>query len=112
MKKEKSLCSSCSNRIIIKYHGKKIESGTDKKHCFYDFKVSAKTTDHYGERYTITKHVSNVIVDQCSFYNKSMFRFKKEEKINKNISDAENDSPSKDNSNGVTFVNIPGALLP
>jgi hypothetical protein len=115
MRKEKSLCESCSNRIVIKFHGKHIRKGKLKGECFYDFKVPV-SDNRYGKNTNGAEeydaHVSHVIVEECSFYNKLAFRFKsKHEKIN--INDDSGDTESSNNErSGVTFVNIPGALLP
>jgi hypothetical protein len=114
--KKKSLCESCSNRIVIKYHGKYegnvIETASDDKDCFYNFSVFAKVLDRYKNGHHIHIHVSRVIVDECSFYNKSLNRLNKPE-INKEDTDSDSKTREDDSfTNGVTFVNIPGALLP
>jgi hypothetical protein len=117
MRKEKSLCESCSNRIVIKFHGKHIRKGKLKGECFYDFKVPV-SDNRYGKNTNGAEeydaHVSYVIVEECSFYNKynltSRFKSKHEEI---NVNDDSNDTESSNNErSGVTFVNIPGALLP
>ena len=116
-KKEKSLCESCLNRVRIKYHGNVIRKGILESECFYDFKVMVSNSTYKKCTNGATPyeaHVSYVIVDECSFYNKSLNRLNKP-KV-KEISDADDDTDDSDDSNqqrnGVTFVNIPGALLP
>lgn len=114
MKKAKSLCKSCSNRVSIKYHGEDIRPGELKGECFYEFKVSVSDSrypKHTNGAEKHDTHVSNVIVEECSFYNKYIFKLKKN---NENDSDDTDDDINKDGSfkNGVTFTNIPGALLP
>ena len=118
MKTNKTLCESCSNRIVIKFHGEYdggiIKPQKDDQDCFYNFSVYTlvKDKDKYKNEHHIYLNVSQVIVDQCSFYNKSLNRINKS---NKEINQDDGDSSdiNKDNfTNGVTFTNIPGALLP
>jgi hypothetical protein len=113
MKKEKSLCESCSNRVVIKFHGKNIRKATSEGDCFYNFTIMASDNryEYPANGATPTEtHVAHVVVDECSFYNKSFILHKKK----KDDSDYDDDSPRRndDKSNGVTFTNIPGALLP
>jgi hypothetical protein len=117
-KKEKSLCETCSNRVVISFHGeyngKKIKPNIADGHCYYEFTVSADIVDKYENiQHDIDFHVSGVIVDTCSFYNKSQMNLLKKKDIEDNDdTDDSNDSNKSNNSNGVTFINIPGALLP
>ena len=113
MKKEKSICESCSNKVVIKFHGENIRSGISELDCFYGFTVETSDSRYKentnGASQCIT-HVAYVIVDECSFYNKTNERVRKEKKKD---GDSDDDSKSDDKfENGVTFVNIPGALLP
>jgi len=118
MKRNKSLCESCSNRVVITFHGKTpngfiIKSQTDDSDCFYNFNLWALGKNvATGPEYHKNINVSNVIVDECSFYNKSINRFNKPIVEDSN-SDSDSDSDSKESGvGGVTFTNIPGALLP
>ena len=116
--REKSLCESCSNRVVIKFHGEKIKPGIDGRECFYDFKVWAEAPDEWknvysSEYYSGYRHVANIIVDECSFYNKSLIPFKRVKPKPEENNDSDDSSNNKsDFRNGVTIVNIPGALLP
>jgi len=117
MKTEKSLCKSCSNRVVIKFHGEYngniINPTKEDRDCFYNFSVFTLVKDKYKNKYHISMNVSRVIVDECSFYNKSLNRLNKPFKEINQTCDSNDESDSKaDNENGVTFVNIPGALLP
>jgi len=109
MKKEKSLCESCSNKVVIKFHGKDIRPIEQEPECFYNFKVWAEVNGNYCDY-----HVSNVIVDECSFYNRPMCLLqKRKKKIDTDTDSEDYGTDSKGNRMyGVTFTNIPGALLP
>ena len=115
MKKNKSLCESCSNRVVIKFHGKNIRKGINEGECFYNFSVEVSDSRYeYSANGAICyeTHVAYVIVDECSFYNKSINRFNKPIVKDSN-SNSDSDSDSKESGvGGVTFTNIPGALLP
>jgi thymidine kinase len=115
MKTNKSLCKSCSNRVVIKFHGKNIRNDQFEDECFYNFKVMISDKKYAlntnGAEYYET-HVSNVIVDECSFYNKSLNRLNNKIKEDQTNDDSDSNSENNDNGSGVTFVNIPGALLP
>ena len=98
----KSLCKSCSNRVIVKYHNN--ESKYHKCYCILDIVKS-----RWNSAGTLAL---DSIVDKCSFHNKSIMQFKKKQspEINENgDSDINEDGSFK---NGVTFTNISGALLP
>jgi hypothetical protein len=107
MKKEKSLCESCSNRVVIKYRkDKNGKQKTEKEDCFYNFKIFTSLDGQYGNY-----HVSNFIIDSCSFYNKSAFCIKTRN-TEKERTDSDDSNESNKGVGGVTFTNIPGALLP
>lgn len=105
MKTKKSLCESCSNIVDVKYHNK--ESKYNKVYCFFDF-----IKDHWN---SIGTKTLDSIVDECSFYNKTMPRLKQKEskKIKEQDSDdSDYGTDSEGNRmHGVTFTNIPGALM-
>ena len=113
MKKDKSLCESCSNRVVIKFRhlkdGKHDATEYNKKSqisdegCYFNFSVYTKCNGNYG-----SINIGHLIVEECSFYNKNIFR-KRDESI---IKDTDSDKSKDKFTNGVTFVNIPGALLP
>ena len=119
MKSKKSLCESCSNRVVIsfhgKYNGKKIKPNISDGSCYYEFKVSADIVDKYESIHEGIKFsVSTVIVDKCSFYNKSLTKSQKKKATKSDDSDL-NDYGTDSKGNrmyGATFTNIPGALLP
>ena len=107
MKQAKSLCESCSNRVVIKYHNK--ESKHDKCECFFEF-VKDKWDSKGIKRL-------DSIVDECTFHNKLIPYFKqsKDKKTKKQDSDTDDNYGTDSKGNrmyGVTFTNIPGALLP
>jgi hypothetical protein len=115
MKKEKSLCKSCSNRVVIKFHGEHegniIKSMKEDQDCFYNFRVVALVKDRYKNGHHINMNVSHLIIDECSFYNKSLNRLNKSSN-NINQNDDDDSDNNTDNGSGVAFTNIPGALLP
>ena len=115
-KENKSLCESCSNRVVIKFHGKKIRSGVSEGNCFYNFTVMTsdsryKENTNGSDPYETL--VAHIIVDECSFYNKSINRFNKPI-IDKKDDDSDDYGTDSEGNrmHGVTFKNIPGALLP
>jgi hypothetical protein len=92
--------------VVIKYHDKDIKSGISESDCFYDF-----TVWHPRHGFSDNIHVSNLIIDECSFYNRTLSRLNLS-KHNEALEETNNLDNDGDNKNGVTFVNIPGALLP
>ena len=109
---KKSLCESCSNKVRIKYHGKDIRTGMLDGECFYDFRVSVSDSrykKHTNGAECHDTHVSYVIVDECSFYNKTLNRLKR--KTETKVADDGDSDGDSNSTNGVTFTNIPGALL-
>jgi len=108
MKTEKSLCESCSNRVVIKFQNE--ESKYHKKYCFFDI-----VEDKWSSK---GNKVLESIVDECSFHNKTIyFKQIKPKKIKEQDSDDDiNEDYGTDSQGnrmyGVTFTNIPGALLP
>ena len=113
--REKSLCESCSNRVVIKFHGKNIRSGVSELDCFYVFTV--ETSDSRYKENTngaseCTTHVAHVIVDECTFYNKSLSYIKRRKVKEDDNSDSDDGKRDDKFENGVTITNISGALLP
>ena len=116
MKTEKSLCESCSNRVVIKFRHLKDgnhnateynkKSQTSDEGCYFNFSVSTKYNGNYG-----SINIGHLLVEECSFYNKNIFR-KRNESIIEDTDDGADSNSKSDNGSGVTFVNIPGALLP
>jgi hypothetical protein len=114
MKKDKSLCESCSNRVVIKFRHLKDgnhnatefnkKSQVSDEGCYFNFSVYTKSNGNYG-----SINIGHLIVEECSFYNKNIFR-KRDVPI---IEDTDSDETKDSNyENGVTITNIPGVLLP
>ncbi|MCJ7527502.1 MAG: hypothetical protein MUO37_05235 [Methyloceanibacter sp.] len=106
MKKKKSLCEACSNKVVIKFHEYKKEQRIKIK-CIYDFEASVYQDGNYG-----TVLMPNFIVDECSFFNRNLCLLKNRKKKQEEDSDDYGTDSSGNKMYGVTFTNIPGALLP
>lgn len=105
-KVEKSLCESCSNKVVIKYIAN--EKPRDKTDCIYGFTVYVSKNGNYFET-----EITNTIVSECSFFNKTMCQLQNRKKKEENEDFDDYGTDSKGNRMyGVTFTNIPGALLP
>ena len=117
MKKEKSICESCSNRVVIKFRHLKggicgattfnEESQISDEGCYFNFSVM---TQYNGNIVSI--NIGHLLVEECSFYNKNIFKKRDEPISNDQDSDDDYGTDSKGNPMyGATFTNIPGALL-
>ena len=93
----------------FKFHEKDKKSYY-KNECIHEFTVWIQSNGNYYDA-----NITKVIVEECSFYNVpfNLNKIKKKKKDNDNNNDNDNDVDSKGNFiNGVSFTNIPGALLP
>jgi len=117
MKKEKSICESCSNRVVIKFRHLKDgqqnaitfnkKSQISDEGCYFNFSVYTKSNGNYG-----SINIGHLLVEECSFYNKNIFKKRDEPISNDQDSDDDYGTDSKGNPMyGATFTNIPGALL-
>ena len=97
MKKNKSLCKSCSNRVVASYHNK--ETKYQKRYCYFDIVKN----EWDPKRCTM---ILDSIVDDCSFYNKNIIQIRKNNDTNKDT-DGDGDSSSGINS-GKGKSNNPG----
>ena len=88
MKTEKSLCESCSNRVVAKYHNR--EQQYIKRYCFFDI-----VQNHWDAAKCIM--ILDSIVDDCSFYNKNFIQIRKNNDTNEDT-DEDGDSSSGINS--------------
>lgn len=112
--KKESLCETCKNNFVSKSHRYyKVEKSYggvwfDKTTAYEVNKDEININELYvSNRFCVYTHDPENAI-QCSFYNKEMQNILLEIPKRKN-----SDTDSEGNfTNGVRFINIPGALLP
>lgn len=117
-----SLCKTCSNFVRIKYHESAWEKGDYNRSvktksgeyiggCYFGFKVivtqEIKTKNNTDIEENIV-HVDNLIIKDCSFYNKFITKKITELKRKKNHIKSNTNDDIDDHSGGVCIKNDTG----